>query len=151
MAKRWTPNDDATLRRLWPKNSSEVIANRLGRPRNSICGRAHRLGLKKDGSPDELPTVKHTTKRTYNTSKHQSKAARRMLNLPVNPSTFGTLLTDLESRDCRWPMWADGEAPNMRFCGKSSYVGSYCAEHSIRAFNGTAVASKRLVRSCSRH
>lgn len=44
----WTDADDATLKRLWPLPAltCAIIAQRLGRSKNAIIGRAYRLGLK---------------------------------------------------------------------------------------------------------
>jgi len=48
----WTEEEDATLRELWPNTLSSDIADKLGRTRNSVIGRADRLGLKRFGHRD---------------------------------------------------------------------------------------------------
>ena len=46
VANRWPAEDDEVLRRLWPQPiSAEDIGARLGRSKNSVIGRASRLGL----------------------------------------------------------------------------------------------------------
>ena len=42
----WTEEEDATLRRLWSAGQvAEVIGGKIGRSKNSVIGRAHRLQL----------------------------------------------------------------------------------------------------------
>src|SRR3990167_410581 len=42
----WTPQEDAILKKMRADGVSfGVIAKRIGRPRNALIGRAHRLGL----------------------------------------------------------------------------------------------------------
>lgn len=45
---RWKPGEDAVLRSEYGKGkcSAALIAKRLGRNRDEVIGRAHRLGLK---------------------------------------------------------------------------------------------------------
>lgn len=48
----WTPSEDDTLRGLWRDgHSTAEIGRRMGRTKNSIIGRAHRLDLPPRGSP----------------------------------------------------------------------------------------------------
>lgn len=50
--RRWTPEEDATLRELYPHLRSVEVAERLGRPVTSVIHRARALGIVKD--PDFL-------------------------------------------------------------------------------------------------
>ncbi|ESZ60679.1 hypothetical protein NL532_24260 [Mesorhizobium sp. C120A] len=46
----WTADEDATLAKLINEgDSASMIGKRLGRPRSSVCGRAHRKGMKFKG------------------------------------------------------------------------------------------------------
>jgi GcrA cell cycle regulator len=48
----FTPEQDAELRRLWAENlTTKAIAKLMGRSKNSIIGRAHRLHLEGRASP----------------------------------------------------------------------------------------------------
>ncbi|TDX30805.1 HNH endonuclease [Modicisalibacter xianhensis] len=51
--KRWSPQDDDDLRRLYPTNEIRVLEKIFGRPEKAITARAHRLGLTK--APDYVP------------------------------------------------------------------------------------------------
>ena len=44
---KWTDQDDAELRALWPQMRNEEIAQRLRRSLGSVVARAIRLGLKR--------------------------------------------------------------------------------------------------------
>jgi hypothetical protein len=48
MTKRWTPDDDATLRRLYPTAAWPTMLEALGRPYGGIVHRAGVLGLKRE-------------------------------------------------------------------------------------------------------
>ncbi len=51
-APRWTADEDRALRRYWKDGlTGTAIAARLGRTKNSVIARAHRLGLEKRGNP----------------------------------------------------------------------------------------------------
>lgn len=43
---KWPAKDDAILRKLWKSHTAKQIGDLLGRSRNSVIGRAHRLNLK---------------------------------------------------------------------------------------------------------
>lgn len=45
--RRWTPEEDATLREIYPFHRSAEVAERMGRALVSVCHRARHLGLVK--------------------------------------------------------------------------------------------------------
>lgn len=49
--KYWTDDDNRILKRLWGTFPASAIGEHLGRKRNSIIGRAHRLGLDRMETP----------------------------------------------------------------------------------------------------
>ncbi len=51
--KRFSPQDDADLRRLYPHNDIQALMRIFGRSEKSIAARAHKLGLAK--APDYEP------------------------------------------------------------------------------------------------
>lgn len=47
----WTPEQVATLRRLWREgHSASMVAEELDVSRNAVLGRVHRMGLTRNGS-----------------------------------------------------------------------------------------------------
>ena len=52
---QWTANEDARLERLWNQRDPELsvieIGRQCGRTKNSVVGRAHRIGLSPRRSP----------------------------------------------------------------------------------------------------
>ena len=41
------------------------------------------------------------------------------------------VVSTLASKTCEWPMWADGERPNGKYCGAPATKRSYCTHHQI--------------------
>ena len=48
--KRWSPQDEADLKRLYPDNEIRVLEKIFGRPEQSISAKANKMGLKKSTS-----------------------------------------------------------------------------------------------------
>jgi hypothetical protein len=46
--RKWTSDEEATLRLLWPSTPGKKIAKKLGRPYKSVMTRASKLGLSKN-------------------------------------------------------------------------------------------------------
>ncbi len=63
----WTAAEVFTLRRMWPKHSAKEIASRLNTTRNSVIGKAHRLGLpaKASGHAEYAKVRSDDTKATF--------------------------------------------------------------------------------------
>jgi hypothetical protein len=55
MIKKWTAEQDKYLRHLWMERGLSLmqIGRRMGKTRNAIAGRIHRLGM--SGLGDRLP------------------------------------------------------------------------------------------------
>lgn len=106
----WTETDDALLKELLAQGlSASKIGKQIGRTRNAVCGRAHRLKLAgvalvrkpKEPKPKPQPKKKSTP----------------------GPSSLWMSVFDLEKNDCRFPV-------DNRFCCKPKRDGSsYCEEH----------------------
>ena len=105
----WPPERDAVLTALWAEYlPASEIGTRLGVSKNSVIGRAHRLGLPKRNSP------MHARKKPA----------------PPKEKTFSDLLPG----QCQYPLGGLLEKPE-EWCGKPIYPGKpYCQEHCKLAY-----------------
>ena len=123
----WDKKNLEKLKKLWDEGLPITkIGLELGVSRNSIAGKAHRLGLPKRNSPISKSGEPRKNKITSNfeTSKE----------LPLK-----ILLREVEwSRNrCCWPI-GDPKLPGFSFCGTSIMPGRpYCEEHSNLAYTAT--------------
>jgi GcrA cell cycle regulator len=133
----WSDEEIEALTRLYKDGlSAAQIAPKLGKTRNAIIGKIHRLfnpserrprpvakGRKRDRIPKTErrgPSKPLPSQRTVNLPKEEPSAEKPpMLNLP---------LLDLEWKHCRWP--TEGEGITQLFCGRDKQPGrSYCRWH----------------------
>lgn len=123
----WDKKNLERLKKLWDEGLPITkIGLELGVSRNSIAGKAHRLGLPKRNSPISKSGEPRKNKSISNfeTSKE----------LPLK-----ILLREVEwSRNrCCWPI-GDPKLPGFSFCGTSIMPGRpYCEEHSNLAYTAT--------------
>ena len=123
----WDEKNLERLKKLWDEGLPITkIGLELGVSRNSIAGKAHRLGLPKRNSPISKSGEPRKNKSITNfeTSKE----------LPLK-----ILLREVEwSRNrCCWPI-GDPKLPGFSFCGTSIMPGRpYCEEHSNLAYTTT--------------
>ena len=127
----WNEEKLNKLKSLWDKGLPITkIGLELGVSRNSIAGKAHRLGLPKRNSP---------ISKSGDPRKNENKAdIQTDKELPLN-----LLLRDVEwSRNrCCWPL-GDPKLPGFSFCGTSIIPGRpYCEEHSKLAYTSTRESS----------
>lgn len=143
-AAKWTPEHDATLRRLREDGySSSQIADglwsefRTSYSRNAVIGRSHRLGL----TNPEVFKPRITKSRTDRpcrplVPKHNSEEAV-MRCIEIEPRHL-TLL-QLAPTSCRYPY---GDGP-FTFCGHPKMEGdSYCGPH-LSLCTGIGTTSER--------
>jgi len=145
-AYSWSPEADAELRELWSirgMTASEIGA-RMGKTRNAVLGRAHRLDLpmRKAATTGynaftRVRTPRAVVKRAPRKSTYVTKPRRKPEPKPVAteqqrqmawaalPGSMPVALLDLTAESCRWPV---GEAP-FHFCGLKATQGSYCDHH----------------------
>ncbi len=140
----WTDERITLLRTLWTEGlSASQIAERLGGvTRNAVIGKAHRLGL--SGRPSPVKT-----ERTAAPASPPSPRPITVVPTPATPARAAaeaeppvraTLLT-ITDRMCKWPHGHPGER-DFYFCGRRTNPGqSYCAEHTVRAYQ--TVPSRR--------
>ena len=102
----WTDEQMAQLTTLWNegKTGSE-ISEVMGISRNSVIGKAHRLGL--SGRPSPIKREK---------------------------SVKGPNLIAITEKMCRWPI-GDPKKAGFHFCGEYiEYFRTYCAKHRSQAY-----------------
>lgn len=160
--KKWVEMDkvervSAVVR--WAKKgmTASEIAQKIGCSRNSVIGLAHRNGIafanlnfsdrasRKSGLDENKPkqNAKKVTriKKTAKKPKQTSVSCEVIEFVQPTPKRSGpTHLLDLDSDDCRMPMFGDAKqvkASEYMFCGKPIYEGSsYCAECRKKTFGG---------------
>lgn len=123
---QWAPDDEDTLRRMWAEGFSGAEIGRIvGRSRNSVIGKAHRLGLsmrtghaKRKAAKVNRPKEKRGL-RIASTKPLIVYSTPRPIKLEVppmeKPVSLKIQLMDLKVGrvECRW---IDGE-PTSGFCG----------------------------------
>lgn len=118
----WTAHLDMRLRALWAEGMSAArIGQVLGRGKNAVVGRAHRLNLEKRPSPIR-----------YTGAKPLPPKRRR----PELPSSVGPLTRGWERggavAGCQW---IEGEAVGGVKCGAAVLPGTaWCAAHRARVY-----------------
>lgn len=146
------------LKRLFAEGKTfGYIATTLHLSRNSVIGKAHRLGLRY--SPEQQAVRRSNPrprrKRTQAEGASNSHIGRRLTgiaaqhalqrivdelpteirDLPPDQSPFACTLLELTDDTCRWPI---GDAP-YTFCGDKSFEGaSYCCRHARIAYRPAA-------------
>jgi GcrA cell cycle regulator len=141
----FTPEEDAELRRLWAEGlSTRIIGTRMGRSKNSIIGRAHRLQLLGRASPIVPADPSKPPRRKRARHRGQLAAALAQEGETLNQAPDLHALNELksaeprpipptDSRPCQYPV--SGEGKRTAFCGANSQVGKpYCPPHSARCF-----------------
>lgn len=162
---RWTDRSEARLRELWSEGCSTAeIGRRMGFTKNSVVGKAHRLGLKSKPSPiirDGRPVKPKKAPRVYGTTltlppsiiaaqaaeKAAEKAAERAFVAKLSEIIAAAVEPEPEAprvafkppslRQCCWPMW-DGK-PTHQYCDAAAVLGKpYCAAHRQIAYTSPA-------------
>ena len=120
----WDNSKLKELEDLWKQGHPiSKIGEILGVSRNSVAGKAHRMGLPKRNSPISKSGDPRKNQETNNSDNSRE--------LPLK-----IMLRDVEwSRNrCCWPI-GDPKLPGFSFCGTSIIPGRpYCEEHSNLAY-----------------
>jgi GcrA cell cycle regulator len=138
----WTEEQDQFLRENRGKLSSSQIADHVGKTRNAVIGRAHRLRLENlretpNGwhEVNELKRVKARIARPKPTPKLVVVAPPPPIADAAIPLEQRKTLMELGPHDCRWPV-GDPQEPGFFFCGAVQRGGSsYCSAHHRVAYN----------------
>jgi hypothetical protein len=87
---KWSPEQDAELKRLWPDASASQIAKKMGTTRNAVIGRIHRL----EGG---YPQYESALRRARAVEAKKRRAARRAEELII----INAMKDRLSSGHCR--------------------------------------------------
>lgn len=127
----WTPELIDKLTSLWLSGlSAAEIAETLGPKftRNSVMGKIHRFGLRRQGRP-AMPRRPKTVSKPF-----KPFPAKPTLRLVKKPTADPVGIYDLKSHHCRWPVGSKAGADQM-FCGDVALPGKpYCLDHHEVAF-----------------
>ena len=136
----WDAATDATILRMAAEGySRSQIGDAIGRTRNAVIGRLHRLGEQALGKEKPKP-MRGKTKNipVLPTGKgHRGRAVRSLVfsGKPVEfeqPVMGSVTFMDLRTGHCRWP-FGDPKTPGLRFCGAYA-EGSFCEHHTAMAY-----------------
>ena len=147
----WTAPEDLTLRGFWADGLPIAeIGRQMDRTKNSIVGRAHRLGLSGRDSPiirDGRPATKRAVPKPPRITlpAMASAAPLRMAvaikyQAPTPPPKPAVVVAYVSRGSCQWPGWSDTEQPKYGadglplMCGATRARGSYCLEHANAAY-----------------
>ena len=143
----WTMEAAEQAASLWKSGlAASLVAEELGRTRNSVIGKLHRMGLTDSSRPQEIRIRK---KPVYRPRPQRPKAAFTPApeddSLKDNPDRlhpFDAAIPqkqrrqtwELTEKTCKWPIGIPGH-PDFAHCGGESLEGYiYCESHCSRAF-----------------
>ena len=163
--KSWEPADDAALARLVAEgHSGSEIGHRLGRSRNAVLGRIHRLKhngllppdalarlMSRPATPAKAPQpARLPGSRAAGAQIARAREARRGDTEPrgavsdrlqkqafdegFRGQTGRVNFLDLRLVHCRWPIVQ--ASGETRYCGADATTGSWCAMHAKWAVAG---------------
>ncbi len=115
------------LEQLWEQGHPiSKIGEILGVSRNSVAGKAHRMGLPKRTSP-----ISSTRKQNLSDTKDN------VFNDKIVPLKIKLRGVQWSRTKCCWPE-GDPKQNDFKFCGKDIFPGRpYCDKHSLLAFTNT--------------
>jgi len=128
MSESWPQDQTDTMVRLWKAGkSSGDIAQRMGLTRNSVMGKASRLGLKHERITK--PPVNYLPRVSKPKDQKPPTKLKPQAATP-NPIPF----LEADHRHCKWPLWWTDTMPRL-VCGATPIPKKpYCAHHYRIAF-----------------
>ncbi len=132
----WTEAEDATLKRMWDEGkAASAVGIALGRSRNAVIGRVHRLGMQKRGAdwirpvraskPEKPPVLKLKT-----VKKPSAPKPKAYVPAPNEPAPLNVRVFDIPDNGCHWPV---NDGGTFIFCGHERNGNpTYCAHHASR-------------------
>lgn len=138
----WTEAEDATLRKLVDDGlSAGLICGQMGRSRNSVVGRAHRLSIRLKGNdtlgrkvrtvaaPSPSP-VRRAPWAVSGAERHQETVEPAKLTQPPLAELGEVLFLEAGARRCRYPASEVRPVEAFMVCGERTLDGSsYCLHH----------------------
>lgn len=141
----WSQSDIDTLRaRIAEGLTARQIADKIGRTRNSVIGKAQRLGLSIGTQADNGPTTQRTRrKRRKGAAGLRSSsvtACGAVVTDPVpapvvslgpvaDPAFCPAPLIDLRANQCKYPLWGEGDTVRNCCGARRDLIEPYCAAH----------------------
>lgn len=138
----WTEAEDARLRQLVDDGlSAGLICGQMGRSRNSVMGRVHRLGIRLKGNdtlgrrerraaaPSPRP-VRRAPIAVLGAERHQETVEPAKLIQPPLAEFGEVLFLEAGARRCRYPASEVSPVEAFMVCGERTLDGSsYCPHH----------------------
>ena len=115
------------LQELWKQGLPiSKIGEKLGVSRNSVAGKAHRMGLSKRTSPIS------SEKKQNLSEKNDNEITNKVIPLKIKLREVQWSRTK-----CCWPE-GDPKLNDFKFCGQDIFPGRpYCDKHSLLAYTNT--------------
>jgi GcrA cell cycle regulator len=149
----WTEERAEAVRRMWTDGeSSGAIARQLGVTRNAVISKVHRMKLPmrapngwteatkalalpaRRSAAGKLGARMVRTRPAHLVPRGAPKLPSEPLPPPSDLDTARKPLTELQSRDCRWPV-GDPRQAGFGFCAMPrDGDGPYCEHHMARAY-----------------
>ncbi len=150
MQEMWTAEAAEKVSALWKSGlAASLIAEELGRTRNAVIGKIHRMGLCNASRPQEIRIRK---KPVYRPRPKNPRAAftpapedRSLIANPDRLHPFDAAIPkkqrrqtwELTGKTCKFPVGVPGDV-GFFHCGGTSLTGfPYCSDHCARAFAPT--------------
>lgn len=138
----WTEEMDSIMKSmLLDRKSCSMIGAALGRSRNAVIGRAHRLKLNisaMSGHPRGAPRSKKRVIKLYDFSvgvrpmlkaKPPQTSVVRKTTVPI-PTDYKCKFAELDGKKCHFPLWPDrGFTAEKFYCGAAIDGKTYCTDH----------------------
>ena len=135
----WSDAETAALREIWGNLEITIseIGRRLGKSKDSVKGKAHRLHL----SARPSPIIRRDPDEPAPAPRAAAQAAAQTLPAMLAMAHMRDLQTPMQPighvRRCQFPLWPhNAPRPLMdpKFCGEPSAIGSYCLEHASACY-----------------
>lgn len=127
----WLPHEDAKAKELWLEGrSASMIGREVGRTRNAVIGRIHRLGLSRNGGALTIP---RPTNRPITIPEPKLKPTGHIKPCVYDddpePHKPGIDLLHRQNDQCPFPI-GDEIGADIRFCGAPKDITvPYCKYH----------------------